>query len=107
MTPVSIIITAVAALLGGGGIASILTARATAKRSTSQSETEARAQFTGEFNAIVAQLNLQIERLEKRVTGLDNQVNDIQSKHEKAEDYIDILIVGISNGTIPPIPPRI
>lgn len=90
------VITLIAAVLGSSTLAAIITAFVNSKRNKSQSETEARAQYTVEFNAIVAQQNIQIERLEKRVNQL-----------EKAEDYIDVLIAGITNGTIPPIPPRL
>ena len=92
----STLITLIVAVLGSGGLATIITALVNSKRNKAQSETEARAQYTSEFNAIVAQQNIQIRRLEERVKQL-----------EKAEDYIDVLIAGITNGTIPPIPPRI
>lgn len=92
----STLITLIVAVLGSGGLATIITALVNSKRNKSQNETEARAQLTAEFNAIVAQQNIQIQRLETRVNQL-----------EKAEDYIDVLIAGITNGTIPPIPPRL
>jgi len=91
----STLITLIVAVLGSGGLATIITALVNSRRNKSQSETEARAQLTDEFNAIVAQQNIQIQRLEARVNQL-----------EKAEDYIDVLIAGITNGTIPPIPKR-
>ncbi len=92
----STLITLIVAVLGSGGLATIITALVNSKRNKSQNETEARAQLTDEFNAIVAQQNIQIQRLETRVNQL-----------EQAEDYIDVLIAGITNGTIPPIPPRL
>ena len=103
----STLITLIVAVLGSGGLATIITAFVNSKRNKSQSETEARAQYTNEFNAIVAQQNLYIERLEKRIDNLSARVGDVDTKLNKAEDYIDVLIVGITNGTIPPIPPRI
>ena len=103
----STLITLIVAVLGSGGLATIITAFVNSKRNKSQSETEARAQYTSEFNAIVAQQNLYIERLEKRIDNLSARVGVVDTKLDKAEDYIDILIVGITNGTIPPIPPRI
>ena len=103
----STLITLIVAVLGSGGLATIITALVNSRRSKSQSETEARAQYTNEFNAIVAQQNLYIERLEKRVDNLSARVGVVDTKLDKAEDYIDVLIVGITNGTIPPIPPRI
>ena len=103
----STLITLIVAVLGSGGLATIITAFVNSKRNKSQSETEARAQYTNEFNAIVAQQNLYIERLEKRTDNLSARVGVVDTKLDKAEDYIDVLIVGITNGTIPPIPPRI
>ena len=103
----STLITLIVAVLGSGGLATIITALVNSRRSKAQSETEARAQYTNEFNAIVAQQNLYIERLEKRIDNLSSRVGNVDAKLDKAEDYIDILIVGITNGTIPPIPPRI
>ena len=103
----STLITLIVAVLGSGGLATIITAFVNSKRNKAQSETEARAQYTSEFNAIVAQQNLYIERLEKRIDNLSARVGVVDTKLDKAEDYIDVLIVGITNGTIPPIPPRI
>ena len=103
----STLITLIVAVLGSGGLATIITALVNSKRNKAQSETEARAQYTSEFNAIVAQQNLYIERLEKRIDNLSARVGVVDTKLDKAEDYIDVLIVGITNGTIPPIPPRI
>ena len=103
----STLITLIVAVLGSGGLATIITAFVNSKRNKAQSETEARAQYTSEFNAIVAQQNLYIERLEKRINNLSARVGVVDTKLDKAEDYIDVLIVGITNGTIPPIPPRI
>ena len=103
----STLITLIVAVLGSGGLATIITALVNSRRSKAQSETEARAQYTSEFNAIVAQQNLYIERLEKRIDNLSARVGVVDTKLDKAEDYIDVLIVGITNGTIPPIPPRI
>jgi|SRR5699024_1809702 len=103
----STLITLIVAVLGSGGLATIITALVNSKRNKAQSETEARAQYTSEFNAIVAQQNLYIERLEKRIDNLSARVGVVDTKLDKAEDYIDVLIAGITNGTIPPIPPRI
>ena len=103
----STLITLIVAVLGSGGLATIITAFVNSKRNKAQSETEARAQYTNEFNAIVAQQNSYIERLEKRIDNLSARVGVVDTKLDKAEDYIDVLIVGITNGTIPPIPPRI
>lgn len=100
------VITLIAAVMGSSVLAAIVTAFVNSKRNKAQSETEARAQYTSEFNAIVAQQNLYIERLEKRIDNLSARVGVVDTKLDRAEDYIDVLIVGITNGTIPPIPPR-
>lgn len=69
------IITLIVAIVGGlGGVGAILTAVFQRRRGNSQSETEARAQFTNEFNAIVASHNQQFERLDKELAELRAQV---------------------------------
>lgn len=107
-------ITIIAALLGGTGVVGIFTARRDSKRSKVQSENEARAQFTSEFSAMVAQQDRHIERQDRQIDRLSEELRDLHVKVDrmnaenvKAEDYIDTLINGIANGTIPPIPPRI
>lgn len=107
------IITIIAALLGGTGVVGIFTARRDSKRSSIQSENEARAQFTSEFSAMVAQQDRHIERQDRQIERLSTELSDLHvkvdrmnSENAKAEDYIDALISGIANGTIPPIPPR-
>lgn len=104
---VAVIVTVLASLGGLSGIAAIITARVNSKRGSAQSETEARAQFTAEFNAIIAAQNTQLERFDAELSRLSSEVESIRTEHRSAEDYIDVLIIGISNGTIPPIPPRL
>lgn len=105
MTP-TVIISLIVAAVGSGGFGAILTAFGNSKRGASQSETEARAQFTSEFNAVVTAQSDQLARHSKEITDLHVQMVDIRKEHRSAEAYIDHLVIGISNGTIPPIPVR-
>src|SRR5690606_33338688 len=103
---VATIVAAIAAVVGTGGIGAVVTAVLNSKRGNAQSETEARAQFTAEFNAVVGAMGAQYERLESEVSMLREEVRSIRAEHQAAELFIDTLITGITNGTIPPIPPR-
>ena len=62
--------------------------------------------FTSEFNAVVAQQNVALERMERELKEVKAEVRDIRRDRADAERFIDILIAGITNGTIPPIPER-
>ena len=103
---VATIVAVIAAVVGTGGIGAVVTAVLNSKRGNAQSETEARAQFTAEFNAVVGAMGAQYERLESEVSMLRSEVQSIRAQHQAAELFIDTLITGITNGTIPPIPPR-
>ena len=103
---VSVIITIVAAFLGTGGIGAVIAAVVNAQKNNADSENEARALFTSEFNAVVAQQNVTIERLDRDLKEVKAEVRTIRQDHADAEKYIDVLVLGISNGTIPPIPER-
>ena len=103
---VSVIITIVATFLGTGGIGAVVAAIVNARKNSADSENEARALFTSEFNAVVAQQNVTIERLDRDLKEVKAEVRTIRQDHADAEKYIDVLVLGISNGTIPPIPER-
>mgnify|MGYP000288831571 CR=1 FL=1 len=103
---VSILITVAAALLGSGGLGAIVAAVVNAQKNNADSENEARALFTAEFNAVVAQQNVALERMERELKDVKAEVQSIRREHAEAEMFIDRLISGISNGTIPPIPER-
>ena len=103
---VSVIITIVAAFLGTGGIGAVIAAVVNAQKNNADSENEARALFTSEFNAVVTQQNVTIERLDRDLKEVKAEVRTIRQDHAAAEKYIDVLVLGISNGTIPPIPER-
>ena len=102
----SVIITIVAAFLGTGGIGAVIAAVVNAQKNNADSENEARALFTSEFNAVVTQQNVTIERLDRDLKEVKAEVRTIRQDHADAEKYIDVLVLGISNGTIPPIPER-
>lgn len=103
---VATIVAVMAAVVGTGGIGAVVTAVLNSKRGNAQSETEARAQFTAEFNAVVGAMGAQYERLDAEVAVLRAEVQKLRSEHQAAELFIDTLITGITNGTIPPIPER-
>ena len=103
---VSILITIAATLLGTGGIGAVVAAIVNARKNSADSENEARALFTAEFNAVVAQQNVALERMERELKDVKAEVRCIRQDHADAERYIDVLVLGISNGTIPPIPER-
>ena len=103
---VSTIVAVIAAVVGTGGVGAVATAIVNSKRGNAQSETEARAQFTAEFNAVVGAMGAQYERLDAEVAVLRAEVQKLRSEHQAAELFIDTLITGITNGTIPPIPER-
>lgn len=104
---ISAVVGVLAAVVGSTGVGAIVTALIQGRRNSAQSETEARAQFTAEFEAVVGAMNAQYDRLEKEVDGLRGEVQCMRSENRRAEDYIDLLIIGITNGTIPPIPERL
>lgn len=120
MDAIQIVITAAAALTGSGGIVALYQAKQNSARFKAQSETEARAGFTAEFEALVAALTQQLkdvkdemkqvkqEAAEVKKEGKETQeeVKRLRQMHLDSEAYIDTLITGISNQTIPPIPPR-
>ena len=103
---VSTIVAVIAAVVGTGGVGAVATAIVNSRRGNAQSETEARAQFTAEFNAVVGAMGAQYERLDAEVAVLRAEVQKLRSEHQAAELFIDTLITGITNGTIPPIPER-
>lgn len=103
---VSAIITVLVGVASSAGFGAAITALVNARRNSSMSETEARAQFTSEFNAIVAWQNTQIDQLRAEVKTLGVQVTAVRNDHAEAEKYIDLILTGIANGTVPPIPDR-
>lgn len=121
MSEINIVIAVITILMGGGGLGALYASRVNAKRFRSQSETEARAGFTAEFEAFAKAQGDQIREQKDEIATLKTdmaaqmatlraetkaEVDQIRAEHRNAEDYIDVLIIGISDGTIPPIPHR-
>lgn len=89
-----------------GGAVAALNAWWGRNRSKAQSETEARAQRTDEFRAWQEAQNEKIRQLNAEMAEVKSEVKEVRAEARSAEDYIDVLIIGISDGSIPPIPPR-
>lgn len=104
-------------IVGGGGV-TLLNAWWGRNRGLAQSENEARGQETNWFTAWreaqdekIRQLNAEVATVKAEaraeISEVRAQVKEVRAEARSAEDYIDILIIGISDGTIPPIPPRL
>lgn len=102
----NIITYALTFIVGGGGV-TLLNAWWGRNRGRAQSETEARAQKTDEFRAWQEAQNEKIRQLNAEMAEVKSEVKEVRAEARSAEDYIDILIIGISDGTIPPIPARL
>lgn len=108
-----ILISVIAAVLGSGGLAAIITAFVNSKRNRSQSETEARAQFSAEFDVLAKNLSDEIRRQDGRIDVLDRTVTTQGEKILRLEQqewslrkYISTLIDFIRrNNLVPPDPP--
>lgn len=121
MSEINIVLAIITLIFGGGGLGALYSARASAKRFESQSETDARAGFTAEFEALAKEQSNRLNEMKSDMAALRTEtrdevariraetkaeVNQIRAEHRNAEDYIDVLIIGISDGSIPPIPHR-
>ena len=69
-----ILVSVIAAVLGSGGLAAIITAFVNSKRNRSQSETEARAQFSAEFDVLATNLSAEIKRQDEKIERMDQTV---------------------------------
>lgn len=103
---ISDIVTLIAVTVGSGGVGTLISVLLTSRNAKLENENAARAAMTNEFNAIVTQLNLNIDRLQKEQQQLREEMSRLGAEQQKAEDYIDTLLAGIANKTIPPIPNR-
>ena len=101
-----ILISVIAAVLGSGGLAAIITAHVNSKRNKAQSETEARAQYTDEFRAIITAHRDQIADLRADVESLKAASARDRARYESSEDYIDVIVAGVYEGRYPPFPSR-
>ena len=114
------VITLIAAVMGSSVLAAIVTAFVNSKRNKSQSETEARAQRTAEFDALAKNLSEEINRQDKKIEQLDSKVQGqgetiaeqgehirkLQAQEWTLKRYIYRLIEKIKElGEEPPEPP--
>lgn len=90
-----ILVTVITAVLGSGGLATIITAFVNSKRNRSQSETEARAQFSDEFNVLAKNLSDEIKRQDGRIDILDQKVLRLERRETSFRAYISTLIAQV------------
>jgi NADH/NAD ratio-sensing transcriptional regulator Rex len=102
----SLILGILTAIIGSGGIGAAISAWVAHKRNGAQSETEARAQFTAEFSTTFDKQSQILDRLDKEVQHLRSEIAALRIENHRSELYVDLLITGIANGTVPPIPDR-
>ena len=114
------VITLIAAVMGSSVLAAIVTAFVNSKRNKAQSETEARAQRTAEFDALAKNLSEEINRQDKKIERLDetvqgqgatiaeqgDHIRKLQAQEWTLKRYIYRLIEKIKElGGEPPEPP--
>lgn len=90
-----ILVSVIAAVLGSGGLAAIITAFVNSKRNKSQSETEARAQFSAEFDVLAKNLSDEIKRQDGRIDTLDQKVLRLERQESSFRRYIYRLIAQV------------
>lgn len=101
-----ILVSVIAAVLGSGGLAAIITAFVNSKRNKAQSETEARAQFSAEFDVLAKNLSDEIKRQDGRIDLLDQKVLRLERQESSLRRYIYRLIDRLrALGEEPPAPP--
>lgn len=101
-----ILISVIAAVLGSGGLAAIITALVNSRRHKAQSETEARAQFSAEFDVLAKNLSDEIKRQDGRIDLLDQKVLRLERQESSLRRYIYRLIDRLrALGEEPPAPP--
>lgn len=103
---VGTVITLIVAVMSSSVLAAAITAFVNSKRNRAQSETEARAQYTHEFKAIIAAHRDQIADLRADVETLKAASAQDRERYERAEDYIDVIVAGVYEGRYPPFPSR-
>ena len=114
------VITLIAAVMGSSVLAAIVTAFVNSKRNKAQSETEARAPRTAEFDALAKNLSEEINRQDKKIERLDetvqgqgatiaeqgDHIRKLQAQEWTLKRYIYRLIEKIKElGGEPPEPP--
>lgn len=99
------LVTLIAAVAGSGGLAAIITALVTSKRNKSQSETEARAQFSSEFDVLAKNLSNEIKRQDGRIDLLDQKVLRLERRETSFRAYIYRLIAQVRGLGAEPVEP--
>lgn len=101
------LITVIVAIVGSGGLAAIVTAFVNSKRNKAQSETEARAQFSAEFDVLAKNLSDEIKRQDGRIDILDGKVLRLERRESSFRAYIYRLIAQIRGLGAEPIEPPV
>lgn len=102
-----ILVSVIAAVLGSGGLAAIITAFVNSKRNKSQSETEARAQFSAEFDVLAKNLSDEIRRQDGRIDLLDQKVLRLERQESSLRRYIYRLIAQVRGLGAEPVEPPV
>lgn len=115
-----ILVSVIAAVVGSGGLAAIITAFVNSKRNKSQSETEARAQFSAEFDVLAKNLSDEIKRQDTKIEQQDSRIETLTetvvtqggkiTRLERQEwslrRYISVLIAFIRQHDLDPPEPQ-
>lgn len=102
-----ILVSVQAAVLGSGGLVAIITAFVNSKRNKSQSETEARAQFSAEFDVLAKNLSDEIKRQDGRIDMLDQKVLRLERQESSLRRYIYRLIAQVRGLGAEPVEPPV
>lgn len=74
---IGILISAIAVILGSGGIGVIVTALVNSRHNKAKSETEARAQFSAEFDVLATNLSSEIRRQDEKIERQDTKIEQL------------------------------
>lgn len=101
------LITVIVAIVGSGGLAAIVTAFVNSRRNKAQSETEARAQFSAEFDVLAKNLSDEIKRQDGRIDLLDQKVLRLERREVSFRAYIYRLIAQVRGLGAEPVEPPV
>lgn len=115
-----ILVSVIASVVGSGGLAAIITAFVNSKRNKSQSETEARAQFSAEFDVLAKNLSDEIKRQDTKIEQQDSRIETltetvvtqggkitrIERQEWSLRRYISVLIAFIRQHDLDPPEPQ-
>ncbi|WP_029090097.1 hypothetical protein [Brevibacterium album] len=76
------------------------------RHNSATGETEARKQFTAEFSTALDAHKGLLQELRTEVKDLKVEIAHLRLELRESEEYVNALIAGIANGTVPPIPAR-